>query len=211
MGFGNICYGCHLCNNISNLKNPTFLRNLTKAQAKESILHGVQGTPMPPWGKSALTGKEGSLPVLSEDEVERLVNWLFNALPGSETYKENEVERWNYTPNEVIEELDKSGLNLSMKNIKDTFNTLGNAYVAELNSSSTIDIQASGLKVESIFDQDPPLEGSSNRPSYYIKRSLYNKENIAKGKELFIENCSHCHGKEAQGDGARAEFILDAK
>ncbi len=33
-----------------NLRNATFLRNLTKERVAESILHGVKGTPMPPWG-----------------------------------------------------------------------------------------------------------------------------------------------------------------
>src|SRR5262249_1003477 len=32
-----------------NLHNPDFLRNLTKERAIYSIVHGIKGTPMPPW------------------------------------------------------------------------------------------------------------------------------------------------------------------
>ncbi len=33
-----------------NLRNSSFLSQLTRERIAESILHGVKGTPMPPWG-----------------------------------------------------------------------------------------------------------------------------------------------------------------
>nr|MCH9704157.1 c-type cytochrome [Chlamydiota bacterium] len=38
-----------------NLRNPVFLRNLTKKEAIDSITMGVVGTPMPPWGEGVLS------------------------------------------------------------------------------------------------------------------------------------------------------------
>lgn len=92
-----------------NLRNAEFMRNLTRERAKQSIIHGVQGTPMAPWGEVG-EGKDGK-PVLSEKEVDLLVDWLFAMLPGSTIIQsEKEVPKWNYNPENVEQELDEQGI-----------------------------------------------------------------------------------------------------
>lgn len=77
-----------------NLKNPIFLHNLTKERAIDSILHGVQGTPMPPWG-------EGEKPVLTTAQATQLVDWLYQGLPeGREDY-----DKWSYSAADFAEEM----------------------------------------------------------------------------------------------------------
>lgn len=50
-----------------NLRNADFLRNLTKERVIQSIAHGVQGTPMPPWGEVAMDkSMANSIPVLKK-------------------------------------------------------------------------------------------------------------------------------------------------
>jgi mono/diheme cytochrome c family protein len=84
-----------------NLRNATFLRNLTKEEAIESITHGVKGTPMPPWGESI----EGQ-PVLSRAQIEQLVDWLYASLPGQTVVDgEGGVQKWQLTLEGVIEQL----------------------------------------------------------------------------------------------------------
>lgn len=92
-----------------NLRNAEFMRNLTRERAKQSIIHGVKGTPMAPWGEVG-EGKEGN-PVLSEKEVDLLVDWLFATLPGSTIIQnEKEVPKWNYNPADIEQELQEQGL-----------------------------------------------------------------------------------------------------
>lgn len=90
-----------------NLQNPEFLRNLTKEKALRSIVYGVAGTPMAPWG----VGKEKDESpdaVLRPAEAKRLVDWLFASLPGQELIPEKEgVPKWNYNAEDAVKELGK--------------------------------------------------------------------------------------------------------
>lgn len=95
-----------------NLRDGTFLRNLTKERAKQSIMHGVKGTPMPPWSEAPASTDEDSdgQPVLTEAEVDGIVNWIFQALPGAEVIQDDsQVPKWNYMPEDVYKELQKEG------------------------------------------------------------------------------------------------------
>lgn len=92
-----------------NLRNAEFMRNLTRERAKQSILHGVKGTPMPPWGEVGV-GKKTE-PVLTENEVDLLVDWLYATLPGSTIIaNDKEVPKWNYMPDQVQKELNEQGI-----------------------------------------------------------------------------------------------------
>jgi len=92
-----------------NLRNADFLRNLTKERVIQSIKHGVKGTPMPPWGEVAKdkTIQIGSSPVLKPVEIEMLTDWLFSNLPGGEVIRTSEeVPKWQYAPQDILDELD---------------------------------------------------------------------------------------------------------
>lgn len=99
-----------------NLRNQDFLRNLTKDQAFESIQKGVKGTPMPGWGEVA-TDKSDSIrkslhgiPVMKENEIRYLVDWIFKSLPGGEVIRQSsDVPKWQYGPQDVLKELKKEG------------------------------------------------------------------------------------------------------
>ncbi|MCP5468878.1 MAG: c-type cytochrome [Chlamydiales bacterium] len=81
-----------------NLRNPVFLRNLTKERAIDSIMHGVDGTPMPPWGEGVLT----------EGQVTQLVDWLYQGLPSSPRAEMKEdYEKWHYSVQDVVDEMVK--------------------------------------------------------------------------------------------------------
>ena len=97
-----------------NLHNPDFLRNLTKDKVFESIKYGVKGTPMPPWGEIAadkpaeIQKISDPIPVLKDSEIHYLVDWLFSALPGGEIIRQSsDVPKWQYTPEDVLQELKK--------------------------------------------------------------------------------------------------------
>lgn len=91
-----------------NLLSAEFLRQLTKEQAIASIKHGVKGTPMPPWGEVG-EGKEGS-PILTEEEIKQLVDWLYSTLPlQSVLPSEQESPKWNYQIQDVMKELKDEG------------------------------------------------------------------------------------------------------
>lgn len=93
-----------------NLKDPEFMRNLGKEQVIRSITHGVKGTPMPPWGELG-EGKsfDNKQPVMSKEEIKSLVDWLFANLPGGTVIRsDKEVPKWNYSPEDVMKELENS-------------------------------------------------------------------------------------------------------
>ena len=183
-----------------NLRKAEFLRNLTRARVKASLIHGIKGTPMPPWGEVA-TGKQGPA-VLTEAEIELLVDWLFAFLSGSEVIREEDVPKWQYTPEDIIEELQKEGAELS--------NALSYAkgfYAAESPEGSDESLS----KVNDLFDVVESEDQYPEKKRYYIKKKYYTPENIAAGEALFWENCASCHGKEADGQGNRAEAMYDAK
>lgn len=93
-----------------NLRNGEFLRNLTRERVADSIIHGIKGSPMPPWGevaddKSVAVGT----PVLTETEIHKLVDWLFFALPGENVIRNRQdVPKWNYSIQNVLNELQNS-------------------------------------------------------------------------------------------------------
>ena len=71
-----------------NLNNAEFLRNYTRERVIQSITHGVHGTPMPPWGEvGANKPYLNNIPVLSQSEIQHLVDWIFSSLPGGEVIK----------------------------------------------------------------------------------------------------------------------------
>lgn len=99
-----------------NLQNQDFLRNLTKDQAIDSIRHGVKGTPMPGWGDIASDKSEAirkslhDTPVLKENEIRYLVDWIFRALPGGAVIRQSsDVPKWQYRPEDVLKELKNEG------------------------------------------------------------------------------------------------------
>jgi len=186
-----------------NLRNPSFLRNLSKPQAQNSIIHGVKGTPMPPWGEVG-EGKSGP-PVLSEEEAALLTDWIFSQLPGGALFRENqEVPKWEYSPEDIIQELEDEGAKLSFSlKFLDQRMLLASSVLNEAPPSSS--------KVSEVFTIIPHPEGLARENAYYIKRKFYTLENLQKGEALFNLHCAICHGKEGDGAGNRAEAMEDAK
>ena len=203
-----------------NLRNATFLRNLTKERAIESIVHGVRGTPMPPWGEDALAGPgDKSNPVLTRAEITQLVDWLFLSLPGSQVIKsEKDVDKWQYDPSDVIQDLEEEGSPLKGKR-SDQPSILSFADQQLLNSLPTGEgLYAAmepkvyvGGKVEDVFDVRKQQDDYLDQELYYIKRDFYTEDNLKEGERLFISNCSHCHGKEGAGNGERAVTMSESK
>lgn len=164
-----------------NLRNTEFLRNLTKEKAIDSIMHGVKGTPMAPWGET-VQDKEGydGVPILTHAEIQKLVDWLYLPLAGANVIKGIEdVPKYHYTTKNIINELHREkGLTLSD---------------------------------DQLFDKKlNPIE-SGDKDLYYIKKDHYSEENIESGKKFFNVNCSHCHGADADGSGIRASIMQEAK
>lgn len=215
-----------------NLRNAEFLRNLTRENVIHSIANGVKGTPMPPWGEAPGPKPDyDGIPVLSSDEIVKLVDWLYSSLPGATVIRSSgDVPKWNYSPHDVIEELKREGNQLKpdpvmeKKNEDSTppKNSLGYTQV-EMGLLTCKEIYYAALEpvvsvntsndeaVADIFDvRENPLSGDPKN-LYYIKKKFYTKENIAKGQDFFELNCAVCHGREADGSGARASIMFDAK
>ncbi|CRX37521.1 cytochrome c [Estrella lausannensis] len=198
-----------------NLRNANFLRNLTKERAAESIIHGVKGTPMPPWGEIG-QGKENEVatPVLTKEEVLRLVDWMYSSLPGSTVIRgKEEIPKWNYTPEDAIKDLrpkDVQDLQRKKQNEQARLDISSEILYASLDKT----IPATAPKksaVDEIFDIVPHEDGYVDKKGYYIKRAYYTEENLKKGQALFDLNCAVCHGKDADGRGLRAQTMVDAK
>ncbi|MBN4066597.1 c-type cytochrome [Simkania negevensis] len=166
-----------------NLRNPTWLRNLTKERVIHSITHGVNGTPMPPWGEAAKIGEKS---ILSKEEIRIMTDWLFEPLAGAEIIKtEEDAPKWSYTPQDVVDEINKS-------------------------PSVLYGTAVEHRDVGSYFVQKPAFyQGES--PRYEIKQEYYTEGNLLEGERLFVINCAHCHGKQADGSGLRAAVMADAK
>lgn len=212
-----------------NLHNPDFLRNLTKDKAIYSITHGVKGTPMPPWGEIA-ENKPAAVekishrgPVLTDPEIHYLVDWLYSFLPGSEVIRRGtDVPKWQYTPEDVLEELKREGGKLNPfpskskqenKNLSAAsaalFPRIGNNYYAAL-KPVVYSKQEEKEDIENIFDVVPhPTDTGQN--GYYIKKEYYTPHNIAEGQKFFLLNCAACHGAEGDGSGIRGSAMQDAK
>lgn len=210
------CHGDHLQGNgpvaewiypiPKNLKNSEFLRNLGKERAVQSIMHGVKGTPMGPWGELG-TGKsfDNDLPVLTEKETRQLVDWLFSGIPGGRVIRsESEVPKWNYSPDDVIQELKNEGNTLKAQ--EDNFSALlkGDQYIAALSPTFV-------PQENPIFDIRKNPEGGPDGQFYTIKQKYFTQENIEAGRHFFLLNCAACHGAEADGAGTRAEAMNEAK
>ncbi|SCA58750.1 hypothetical protein AB751O23_AN_00050 [Chlamydiales bacterium SCGC AB-751-O23] len=178
-----------------NLTSAAFLRNLTKERAVDSIIHGVAGTPMAPWGTSSLDGAKG---VLSEDQAKSIVDWLYLNLPGEDfiSGKQN-ILKWNYFPKDILKELQKEGA------------IEHNEALQFLSSHKTS--SGENLLVEDVFEVLKTSDDSVEAFSYLIKDSFYTPENLEEGQKLFVLNCAQCHGKEGEGDGNRAEAMVEAK
>lgn len=196
-----------------NLGNPIFLRNLTKNRAVQSVTHGISGTPMPPWGETAQDKDfNNDIPILTHEEIIQLVNWIYRNLPGEKFLRElEEVKKWEYQPENVLEELQKSG-DIEKLNPQSLLETLpkGDEYLVSLQPMLAAAPQQN-LTIDDIFDKVPnPFEGP-DKYHYYIKKKYYTEKNLREGKEFFELNCAICHGKDADGAGLRSGVMEDAK
>lgn len=191
-----------------NLRNAEFLRNLTKERVIDSITHGVRGTPMPPWGEVAKDKPNDGIPELTRDEIADIVNWLFSSIPGGEVIKgSQDVPKWHYSPHDVLKELEEEGGKLESKPANQQAALFPSIDIRGYYASLEIPVE----QVQEVFEVSPnPIPGTDEH-GYYIKDKYYTAENIQQGKEFFELNCAVCHGAEADGTGARAEFMHEAK
>ncbi len=192
-----------------NLRNADFLRNLTRQRVFDSISHGVKGTPMPPWGEVAKDKPmDDSAPVLSDGEIAILTDWLYSTLPGGTVIQEEtDVPKWQYEPENVIEELKNEGSDLKIKqNYRPDITAFpkGDKLFASLEPNVS-------PKVEVVFDVEKSFPGKPDPYSYYIKKKYYTPENLDEGRAFFELNCAVCHGREGDGAGDRASVMVDAK
>ncbi len=172
-----------------NLTSGEFLRNLTKKNAILSITHGVKGTSMPPFGETPADKEtRDTSAVLSQENIGKLVDWLYQSLSGARVIKEEEdVPKWSYSPKDVVAELDlEKALWLSKSN-------------------------PFPQSVEEVFDIVPNRLPNGDKNAYYIKRQYYTPENLTRGEQFFVLNCAYCHGTDADGLGIRAGGMVDAK
>lgn len=207
-----------------SLRNADFLRNLTKANVYKSIIHGVKGTPMPPWGE---IGDDKDIkdptPVITATEAKQLVDWIFSSLPGSQVIRGNkDVPKWQYTPKDVLEEIKKEGgklepkTNLQNQEKKATPSELtalptGNDYFASTKPVVYTKKQESNVEVDKYFNIIPQPDDKEDENAYYIKKSYYTPQNLMAGRAFFELNCAVCHGRDADGSGNRAGSMIDAK
>lgn len=196
-----------------SLRNNTFLNNLTRPRMIESILHGVKGTPMPPWGETPSDKAFiNNQPVLNESEVEQLVEWLMRSLPGSS--KHQSIPKWEYSPEDVLKDLkrEKDPLRVHSTSVWNDANgpllALSLGDIAYLGSAE----EEKPLTVESLFDmRNNPVAGGTDAQGYYIQERFATPENIAAGQRFFLEYCAVCHGAEGGGDGPRAAEMYESK
>ena len=198
-----------------NLRNSVFMYNYTRERVINSITNGVQGTPMPPWGEIGTDKDVGdnATPVLNHEQIEILTDWLFEGLgSGSMQQSPDDILKWNYEPEDVIQELKREGSTLKKnENSGALLEGLpkGEEYLAAL---EPIPIKKSNdLKVEDIFDIRVYEDSTVDHKAFYIKKIYYTPENLASGEVLFNLNCAVCHGREGDGTGNRAGSMSDAK
>lgn len=172
-----------------NLRNPIFLRNLTKERAIYSITHGVSGTPMPPWGEAA--SLTDPFPVLTHTEISQLVDWLYQGLPESPRKERPEdYEKWSYSPLDVVKEMKNEHDFLDPKPPK-------GADLSEI--------------VADYFEARPNPVPGPDKELYYIREKYYTDKNFNEAEKFYLVNCSTCHGKEGGGTGLRATSMVEAK
>jgi mono/diheme cytochrome c family protein len=201
-----------------NLRNAYFLRNLTKERVIQSIRHGVKGTPMPPWNETPIDKPHfDGIPILTESEIKQLVDWIFSVLPGGTVIRGPEdVPKWNYTPQDVLDELRREGNEFKLLPQKPTNDTsfhffMGEEFFAALQPAVAVPaVEVINPLVEKVFNIVPNPTGP-DKYSYYIKKDYYTDDNIETGRRFFEMNCAVCHGKEGDGTGVRAEVMQDAK
>jgi mono/diheme cytochrome c family protein len=202
-------------------------------------MHGVKGTPMSPWGETPKDKIDyDGIPVLTRDEVNKLVDWLYTSLPGANVIKGiQDVPKWQYTPKDVIEELKREGVPFQPGKMHDTEKSSslpgepsplganaqkipqellalfprGDFYYASLKPQVAVSIKPQDQEVEQIFDVVPNPNPGEDKYAYYIRKIYYTDYNIAQGKRFFEMNCASCHGKEGDGSGMRASIMFDAK
>lgn len=207
-----------------SLRSADFLRNLTKEKAYESIFHGVKGTPMPSWGE---TSKDKPIPdnqpILTKEEIVQIVDWIFSSLPGGSIIKTSEeVPKWQYSPENVIEDLKREKNHLKAlpqspeKDLRSqqifSFNQDIHNYYASLNPIVAVTPKDATLSVSDIFDVVPYTSTDPTvKEHFYIKKKYYTPENLKAAQEFFELNCAICHGREADGSGNRANTMVDAK
>ena len=185
-----------------NLRNADFLRNLTRERVIYSIQHGVKGTPMPPWGEVGQKEMMGNKPVLTSSEIQHLTDWIFSSLPGGTVIRgSQDVPKWQYQPEDVIRELNEEG------------NVLKSSFGIPVGVEKIIVSLAPQAydPVEQYFDRIKNPSGSPDPYAFFIKKKYYTSENLEVGKAFFELNCAVCHGKEADGTGARAGAMREAK
>lgn len=186
-----------------NLRNGLFLQNLTKEKAIYSLVNGVKGTPMAPWG-SVAEGKEGD-PVLDRQQIEQLIDWIYEELPASEVLdKSEDVQKWDYQPDDILKELQKEESTplSSMYNFHDLPFLVAAVELIEGGDFSELS------NTNDLFDQQ---KTQINETRYMIKSSFYTEENIEAGRRLYHLHCAHCHGDQGGGNGQRAAAMVDAK
>lgn len=194
-----------------NLRNIEFLRNLTRTNVIQSIVHGVKGTPMPPWGEAPKPkpGYDG-IPVLTADEIEQLVDWLYSAFPGGSADDRFDIPKWEYTPQDVLEELRREGGQLKSSALHQRLDP-DEVYFASADPFLLAQAPPDKDAVSQVFNIVPnPIPGGEKH-LYYIKKKYYTEENLEKGQQFFELNCAVCHGREGDGTGARAGVMVDAK
>jgi mono/diheme cytochrome c family protein len=191
-----------------NLRNAVFLQNLTRPRIIDSITHGVKGTPMPPWGETPADKPfTNTNPVLRPDEVVQLADWLLRLVPDSSDRGRGgpTVPKWEYTPEDVLEELKREGDTLENLNPQAVVDPGAGLFAALTPTPTPTD-----ESVAALFDIVENPDGI-NQKTYYIKRKYYTPENLNAGQEYFRLNCAVCHGSEGGGDGSRAGEMSDAK
>jgi len=211
-----------------NLNNADFLRNLTKERVIQSITHGVSGTPMPPWGEvGAHKPYLNDIPVLDTSEIKQLADWIFSSLPGGQVIKgAQDVQKWHYTPEDVIKELREEGNKLKggapEKSKEEGMSEprAGSSILSQLPTGEGLlaslypvlaQMTSSSMDIDDIFEKKTnPIPGADPW-AYYIKKKYYTEDNINAGKAFFEMNCAVCHGAEADGSSIRAEQMKDAK
>lgn len=191
-----------------NLSNSDFLRNLTKERVMYAIHHGVKGTPMPPWGEAAVDKPTADgIPELTEEQIKVMADWLFSSLPGGSFQNQIEVPKWQYSAEDVIQDLKNEGNQLQKSSHELSYLPNGGSFLAALIPIANGKEQT----VQDIFNSVPAPSGSPDKDHYFIKRDYYTSQNIAAGKAFFDLNCATCHGKEADGASIRAEAMQEAK
>jgi mono/diheme cytochrome c family protein len=198
-----------------NLRNATFMRNYTKERVVNSIVHGVKGTPMPPWGEVATDKDTGPkpIPVLTQDQAQRLADWMFEGLVGSEVIRgEEDVPKWDYEPDDVIKELQNEGNIKKLQNPHSWVELLpkGEGLLAAI-QPMPVPQKDEEAQITEIFDIRPYPNSLVDKKAYYIKKKYYTRENLAAGERFFTANCAVCHGKDADGAGNRAGSMIEAK